>query len=340
MKKLFAVALFLISFAAIADEFAKVIPARQFSFPADHNPRDDFQSQWWYITTSLQGEDGTRYGAQFTLFSNALVLGGQTQRIYFAHAAVSSPSGFYHAERFARADMLHGGVNASPWYAFIDHWQLEGTGPNPLPGTLSVKEPKFGYTLQLSASPYFLQGDKGFSRKNSAGSLASYYYNAPFIKVNGEINLADKAVKVTGKGWYDREFSTGMFTPADNGGILLDNIGWDWLSLHLNDSTALMLYRVHSKNEVYLDGVIMKKDGNKKILKAEQINWQGRRKKSFGNRQYTIEWSLKIPLHQIDIIISPINDNQFMNGSIPYWEGAVTTKGSHNASGYLELFAR
>lgn len=336
---------------ANADDFAKVVPGRQFSFPQDHNPHSYVQSEWWYVTANLQGEDGVSYGAQFTLFSNTLIIDKQPQQVFFAHAALSTPNHFYHAERYARADMGHAGTRPEPWQLFIDHWQFNGTGKQPLPGVLSVNEGQFAYRLKLSASPYFLQGDKGFSKKNSSGSLASYYYNAPFIKIDGTIALADKTIKVQGDAWFDREWSSGIFAgkainnttnnTANNTAQskpIIDNIGWDWLSLHLDKHHALMLYRVRSKDEIWLSGTMMSANGEQKALSADDIDWQPNQWQTFKGKKYPIGWQLKVPSQQVDISISPINNNQFLDATIPYWEGAVKTQGSHTAKGYLELF--
>lgn len=318
--------------------FEPVVPGQTPTFPQFHNLQKQFQSQWWYVTANLKGEDGKDYGAQFTLFSNALDHHGQPRRIHFAHAALSTPTNFYHAERYARDDMKHGGQQARPWLAFLDHWQFSGSSNAPLPGTLNVSEPKFGYRLNLSASPYFLLGDQGFSKKNRDGSLASYYYNAPFIEVDGEIVVEGRKIKVTGEAWYDRELSSGIFAPKGSANLLIEGIGWDWLSLHLDKDRALMLYRVRSNDEVYLDGVLIHRNGEKTALDSQQIQWQSVTYKSFGKHSYPVVWQLKIPSRQIDIKITPLHEDQLVNGSIPYWEGAVSTSGSHQAKGYLELF--
>lgn len=324
------------------NDFAKVVPGRQFSFPQDHNLHERFQTEWWYVTANLKGEDGFAYGAQFTLFSNSIMIAGQPQRIYFAHAALSTPTDFFHAERYAKANMRLGGVESNPWQVFLDHWQFKGSKAVPLPGTLTVSEPKFAYNLNLSESPYFLQGDKGFSKKNTSGSQASYYYNAPFIKLKGDIKFNDKTVKVTGDAWFDREWSSGMFAGrglnSAESNQLIGKIGWDWLALHLDEKTALMLYRVRSKDETFLSGAVMYASGKQQQLTASDINWQPTQYQDFDGHKYPIGWSLKVPSHQVDITVSAINKNQLMDGIIDYWEGAVKTTGSHESKGYLELF--
>jgi predicted secreted hydrolase len=342
MKLLVWIILLISPMVAANNFFDKVVPGRQFSFPQDHNLHERFQTEWWYVTANLKGEDGFTYGAQFTLFSNTLLVAGKPQRIFFAHAALSTPDEYFYAERFAKANMAHGGIETNPWQVFLDNWQFKGTGSAPLPGTLTVSEPQFSYNLKLSKAIYFLQGDKGFSKKNSSGSDASYYYNAPFIKIDGDIRVGDKTIKISGDAWFDREWSSGIFagrglnTPDKKGPV--DTIGWDWLAIHLDDETALMLYKVHSKNEVHLSGVLMFASGEQQQLSSKDINWKPTKYKSFNGGQYPIVWDLRIPIHKINIAISPINDNQFFNATIPYWEGAVKTAGSHNATGYLELF--
>ncbi|GGK79831.1 lipocalin-like domain-containing protein [Amphritea balenae] len=311
-------------------EFSIVEPGHPITFPFDHRLHPGFQSEWWYITANLQDEDNNQYGIQFTLFSSASLTGNTKQRIFFAHAALTTTDNFYHAERYARSDMGHAGVEYQPWQAYLDHWQFTGTEQQPLPGKLQVSEPAFAYQLKLSDSDYFLQGDQGFSPKNNDASLASYYYSAPFIEVSGNIHVEGKSIAVRGKAWLDREWSSNF--------IEIDKIGWDWLSLHLDQDTALMLYRVRSNREILLYGRIMHRDGRQTTIAPTDINWRAVASQRFSGKDYPIEWRLEIPSQQITLDIQPINNNQFLNTRVPYWEGAVITKGSHEAQGYLELF--
>jgi predicted secreted hydrolase len=39
----------------------------------------------------------------------------------------------------------------------------------------------------------------------------------------------------------------------------------------------------------------------------------------------------------LDIVISALNPNAWMNLRIPYWEGPVRLSGSHGGQGYLEM---
>ncbi|MEP7357940.1 MAG: lipocalin-like domain-containing protein, partial [Anaerolineales bacterium] len=52
--------------------FARALAPRDFSFPADHGPHLDFQTEWWYYTGNLTSATGQRYGVQLTFFRRGL----------------------------------------------------------------------------------------------------------------------------------------------------------------------------------------------------------------------------------------------------------------------------
>src|SRR2546428_1769973 len=59
-----------------ADGFASVVPGRTFAFPVDHGPHPEFRIEWWYVTANLTDSSGAAYGAQWTLFRQAIAAGG------------------------------------------------------------------------------------------------------------------------------------------------------------------------------------------------------------------------------------------------------------------------
>src|ERR1700722_15704183 len=60
-----------------AEGFSVVVPGRAFAFPADLGPHPDFRIEWWYVTANLNDAAGNAYGAQWTLFRQALKPGAQ-----------------------------------------------------------------------------------------------------------------------------------------------------------------------------------------------------------------------------------------------------------------------
>src|SRR5260221_4853918 len=150
-----------------------------------------------------------------------------------AHAAVTSANTHRYSETFARGGVGQAGVEAKPFRAWIDSWEMRGldgmsdTAIAPL--DLKAAGADFSYALRLDADrPLVLQGDGGYSRK-SEREQASYYYSQPYFRVTGSITLNDKPAEVTGQAWLDREWSSQPLAP--------DQSGWDWL-LHSRASQA------------------------------------------------------------------------------------------------------
>ncbi|MDB5655624.1 MAG: iron transporter permease, partial [Tardiphaga sp.] len=114
-----------------ADDFASVTPGRVLTFPADHGAHPEFRIEWWYLTANLVGTDGASYGAQWTLFRQAMAAGAQSEgwanpQIWMGHAAVTSAQAHRFSEAFARGGVGQAGVTATPFRAWIDAWEMRG----------------------------------------------------------------------------------------------------------------------------------------------------------------------------------------------------------------------
>lgn len=178
-----------------------------FAFPADHGPHNDFRIEWWYLTATLTGPDGTEYGAQWTLFRSAQAPyeaeGWASPQLWMGHAAVTTPDAHLVAERLARGGIGQAGVTATPFAAWIDDWQMTSRAP---PGVdalsaidLSARGAEFAYRLALDATgPIVPQGEGGYSVKSEVGQ-ASRYYSQPFYEVTGEITVRGQVTPVTGQ---------------------------------------------------------------------------------------------------------------------------------------------
>ena len=321
-----------------AAAFTKVVPGRVFSFPTDHGPHDGFRIEWWYITANLKDAQGHEFGAQWTLFRSALkatpeVAGWQNQTIWLGHAAVTSATVHHAAQRYARGGVGQAGVSVMPFNAWIDDWQLSSQAPadDPLADLLlSARDKRFSYQLRLiSTGPLVLQGDKGFSQKSEQGQ-ASYYYSQPFFQASGTLEIDGKTFQVSGPAWLDREWSSQPLTANQS--------GWDWFSLHLDSGEQVMLYRMRQKDgEPYLTGTWVDARGQTQLLHAGDISLTPQDRASVAGREMPVRWSIKIPSRHLDITISALNPQAWMDLRIPYWEGPVRLSGSHAGNGYLEM---
>src|SRR5260221_2970712 len=179
--------------------FASVIPGKTFAFPADHGPHPDYRIEWWYVTANLMDPAGIAYGAQWTLFRQAMQPGAQqegwaNQQIWMGHAAATRADTHRYSETFARGGIGQAGVEAKPFRAWIDSWEMRGTDQTRdaaiAPLQLHASGADFSYALYLDADrALVLQGDAGYSKKSERGQ-ASYYFSQPYFKVSGRITIA------------------------------------------------------------------------------------------------------------------------------------------------------
>src|ERR1700688_4191381 len=253
--------------------FAPVTPGKTFSFPADHGPHPDFRIEWWYVTANLVHSAGIAYGAQWTLFRQAMQPGAQqegwaNQQIWMGHAAVTRADTHRFSETFARGGVGQAGVEAKPFRAWIDSWQMRGLDTmrddTIAPLELNASGADFAYALRLHADrPLVLLGDAGYSKKSERGQ-ASYYFSQPYFKVTGRITIDDKPVEVTGRAWMDREWSSQP--------LASDQTGWDWFSLHLGLSEKLMLFRLRQTGGTgYASGNWITADGRSEQVSPSDI---------------------------------------------------------------------
>ncbi|KTC48906.1 iron ABC transporter permease [Pseudomonas fluorescens ABAC62] len=326
------------SFAGLgsdAAEFAQVVPGKLFSFPEDHGPHDGFRIEWWYVTANLKDAQGNVFGVQWTLFRNALKAGPtqagwQDSTVWLGHAAVTSASRHYAAERLARGGVGQAGAQSVPFNAWIDDWNFAtrpGASAALADMQLKASGKQFAYDLRLTSSrPLILQGDNGYSRKSDQGQ-ASYYYSQPFFTANGSVSLNGTTYQVSGPAWLDREWSSQP--------LGANQTGWDWFSLHLDNGEQLMLFRVRQQEGgSYLTGTWIDPQGRTETLHNADIQLTPLQNTAIDGRNIPTRWSLKIPRKRVDITTEAVNPNAWMNLSIPYWEGPVRFEGG---VGYLEM---
>src|SRR3954464_347605 len=108
-------------FAGLGSEtsgFAAVGPGRMLAFPADHGSHPEFRIEWWYVTANLTDAAGAAYGAQWTLFRQAMTPGAQqdgwaNQQIWMGHAAVTRADTHRVGETFSRGGIGQAGADAT-----------------------------------------------------------------------------------------------------------------------------------------------------------------------------------------------------------------------------------
>lgn len=315
-----------------------------FAFPADHGAHPAFRSEWWYLTMTLQDEQGRAFGAQFTQFRQAVQpqvqAGSPTnawdlRQIYMAHLAVTDVAAgqHVHAERLSRAHPLIAGVrgpDAGRVEVFLDNWSLGLTDRG---GRIDANGDEIGLSLELRASrPPMLQGDRGWSRKSA--SQASYYYSWPRLQVEGRLVRNGKTHDVRGLAWFDHEWSTSVLAAGQ--------VGWAWFAFHLEDGRDLMVFRLRRQDgqrDPYDHGLLVEADGTPRLLLHSDFSLVPRRDWTDpAGVTWPLGWSLQLGDEKFHVD-TPVDD-QRMQTRIPYWEGLVHLSepdGRRLGSGYMEL---
>ena len=331
--------------AESSDEFAPVVRGYSPRFPSDHAAHPDFRLEWWYLTANLSDDEGRQWGLQWTLFRQALDAGGEPEgwssnQMWMGHAAISTPDGHFHEQRFSRGGIGQAGVELTnnQFNAWIDDWSWQSNDQNMFPATLDFSVQDFELSMNLQTTgPFVRHGEQGYSQK-SAGKQASYYYSMPFIEISGTVTVDDEPVPLSGQGWLDREWSSEPLSDQQT--------GWDWFSLHLDSGDKLMVYRLREQSgDHWLSGSWIRANGEITYLKRKQITIEEvdvRTLSVSDSRiiELPLDWRIGVPELDLQLQISPLFDRQWMATAIAYWEGIVIARdanGRQLGRGYMEL---
>lgn len=309
-----------------------------FSFPTDHGPHPDYRIEWWYLTATLTGADGTDYGVQWTLFRSAIAPGDSqgwdTSQLWMGHAGLTTPDAHFSAERLARGGIGQAGARPDPFAAWIDDWAMTSTaaaGADALDAlTVTARGPDFAYDLALAATgPLIFHGDGGYSVKSDQGQ-ASYYYSQPFYNVTGTLDLPDGAIAVTGQAWLDREWSSQPLSDQQD--------GWDWVSLHFDNGARLMGFTLRgSGGGAYSSATWISPDGTVQSYPDGALTMTPLAQTEVAGRTVPTEWRIELPDRGLDVTTTPLNPQSWMDVSVSYWEGPIRMQGTHPGRGYLEM---
>jgi predicted secreted hydrolase len=226
----------------------------------------------------------------------------------------------------------------------MDDWSLEGSGeadPDApgagavFPLLLRARQESVAISLSLDPlRPMVLQGDRGLSQKGEEPGNASFYYSFTRMGVEGEVEVDGERIPVRGLAWLDREWSTS----ALSGG----QVGWDWFALQLEDGRDLMVYRLRREDgstDPLSEGVVVRPDGSVTRLPSEAFELEPltRWTSPLDGTVYPSRWRVTVPSEDLDLEVTPVREDQELNVTVRYWEGAVDVVGSAGGRGYVEL---
>ena len=329
--------------------FARALKPREFTFPSDHGPHNPYRSEWWYFTGNLKDPHGRQFGYELTFFRFALKANmtesksaWRTNQLYMAHLALTDveKGQFYTDERVSRAGNDLAGASNTKYHVWLYDWSAKTEGEVDFPLRLKAKTDDFAIDLLLTSQKnYVLQGDQGLSQKSPEPGNASYYYSYPRLATEGAVSVAGNKFSVIGASWMDREWSTSALSDEQS--------GWDWFALQLSDNSELMFYQLRRKDgqpDSNSSGTFVLADNSKISLKQHDVtiksldSWKSPHSKI----TYPSRWHVAVPVQNLELEVVPLINDQELNVSYRYWEGAVSVKGTKNGKpisgqGYVEL---
>ena len=345
-----ALCLGIVSLLAAQSVYRTALPGYQYSFPRDHFNHPDFQTEWWYYTGNVKSTTGHAFGFQMTFFREGVNRSLRKDSpwvlddLYLAHLALSDidNQNFYHRERLNRAGPGIAGVDGDSGHIWNGNWQVQWHGNRQ---DLEAVADIFTVRLTLDArKPPVVHGLNGISQKAKGAGHASHYLSLTRLAAAGSIELNGKVFAVEGTAWMDHEFFTQQLDAGQ--------IGWDWLSLQLDDNTELMVYRLRKKDgtiDSYSSGTYIDADGKSRHLFAADFVLEPLAKRwtsPESGAAYPIHWHVKVSSLGVDLDVTTPLARQEMTGTSrlapTYWEGAIQFAGTRGRSpvagvGYLEM---
>ena len=349
-SKLACLIVALILLQPIPAQHRSALPGYQYEFPRDYFSHPDFQTEWWYYTGSLKSADGHRFGFELTFFRQAVsrdpgkAATWEVQDLYSAHLALSDLDGgkFYHAERTNRSGPGIAAVNDSLGRIWNGNWKIQWQGGDQ---ELNAIDERFQLHFTLHPEkPPVIHGENGVSQKAEGPGRASHYISLTRLATSGSIELGNIKFEVTGFSWMDHEFFTHQLDS--------NQIGWDWLSLQLEDQTELMLFHIRRKDgsiDPYSAGTYVDANGKTTHLRSSDFRMDPGGEKWNSPRTgaaYPIHWKIAIPKLSLELEVKTPLASQELTGNTKlapnYWEGAIVLAGHRNAqslsgAGYLEM---
>lgn len=320
-----------------ANVFEPVLPDNPVILPNDFSFQNEYQHGWWHFFANVSDRNGTKYGIQWSYFRVANQdrdrSGWQSPQLFISNIVISSGKKVWKEQRIARGGIGQAGMIAAPFKIWIDNWMWRSLGKTPFPGQLITKTDTFSLNIRSNtAGPFVLPGDRGYVAKHDLLPIASHNVTMPFLDVVGELSLDGQApIRVFGSAWMSKEWGSGLLAEKQK--------GWDWFVLNLDDETTLSVNRYrHFKQMPHIFGTLSTNDGKVVQLQESDIQLEPLKLTTLpNNKTLPLQWRIVIPKYQIDLTTSAVNNQLWLPFIIPYWEGPIETKGSHNVTGFMQL---
>jgi len=350
MRHLVALMLGVLAANAAGADWKRAEPGWQYEFPRDHSIHEEFKTEWWYFTGNLADASGRRFGYQLTFFRQGIrhpeERDPQMSRfivgdLKFSHFTVTDVAGrqFRFGQKTSRGAFGEAGFDDGERIAWNGAWTLRRDAQDVFHIAADMPNAAINLTLRATKRPV-IHGRDGISRKAAGDDHASHYYSLTRMETAGQLTFDGRAFDVMGESWFDREWATSQLAPKQ--------VGWDWLSVQLNDGTELMLYQMRREDgaaDPGSSGTVVMVNGDAVHLTSAEFTmtptdfWES----DATVAKYPIAWRIDVARERLQLTVKAALENQELAlMPLTYWEGAVEITGTRDGKpiigrGYLEL---
>jgi predicted secreted hydrolase len=326
--------------------FQQATASQPVRFPRDEAAHFEAETEWWYYTGFMTGEDDRRYGFELVFFKvylpsqvrlgAVLPIKWVSNPIYFAHLAVSDLDAGEHAfyEQASFPQFWAAGAAGDRYQVRNGDWRAWGGV-----GEHHLRAAAGRYALHLdlrSIKPPALHGAEGVGVVDMGQAGTSYYYSEPDLGGAGFLDVDGMRQMVLASAWMDHQWGSWQA----HGGY----DGWDWFSLRLDSGNQAMLFDFRDEGgnvQPESNGTWIAADGSTTHLDVDgyTLDVLERWTSPDTGATYPIRWHLSVPGHGVDAIVEAAFPEQEMAvkfGPI-YWEGAVTVTGTVTGVGFVEM---
>ncbi len=289
--------------------------------------------EWWYFNGHLATEDGQSFSYHFVTFQSALTSGLTPRVVQLSWAD--------HAEGLhltgEQAAVTTSETSSGRFDLSTNAWRMSGDGE-----TYHLSFQLDDYVVELEANlqkPAVLHHGGGLVDLGIAGK--TYYYSRTDLTTSGSVSVSGVSHPVAGTSWMDHQW--GDFTIVD--------IGWNWLSLNLDDGSDLMVSVVWEQDgggHIATYGTYVPPGSPPVHLPGGDISLDPTGTWTSPNTggTYPMGWNLSIHSLGLDLALDPaIEESEFYDSEfipVVYWEGAVAATGSKHGravsgNGFVEM---
>lgn len=316
--------------------FEPVLPGVPVVFPKDFSFHDEYQNEEWGYFANLLGNDGQQYSVQWSYYRIARdegqSSGWNSSQLYLSQVVVTSEKNVWKEQRIARGGIGQAGLIELPFRLWIDNWSWRSISLSPLPGILNIETDEFSVRLNSSSYKSFLPlGVKGYISEHDLLPLASYGFDAPFVRASGRLILNGEPILVSGQASLYKQWGSDLDSIEGQKKVVLN--------LHLSDGRHLTLNQNRVPNHpIYTYGSITRRDGSRLKLEDTDVVMTAIEYSPIGDgKNIPTKWVVKIDKIKLELTTSPIHDNMWHRFYNPYWQGPVNAIGTQSAQGSLQV---